>query len=88
VGVKLIGLGFAAMNRFPREGMPQHKGAACLRTEVGQPLPGEPTFDANDQILPIGRDNPQKRLRGGGQILVDQLRATLIQNTDVHRLGM
>jgi hypothetical protein len=37
VGVTLIVLGFAAMKRFHLEGMPQHKGDAFLRTEVGHP---------------------------------------------------
>jgi hypothetical protein len=70
------------------ESMTQDKGNAFLTTEVGQPLPGEPAFDSNDHIVPIGCDDPQKRFGGGGQILMDEFRTALIQDTDVHRLGM
>jgi len=70
------------------EGMAEDKGNAFLLTQVRQPIPRKHTLDAHDQFLPIGRNDPQKRLGGGGQILVHQLRARLIQDTDVHRLGM
>ncbi|HEV8718281.1 MAG TPA: hypothetical protein VGX03_36375 [Candidatus Binatia bacterium] len=77
MGLDLLVLGFAAMNRLPREGVPQDKGDPFLRTEVRQPLPGEHTFAPDDEGFARGRDNPQERCGGGGQILVHQLRAVL-----------
>jgi hypothetical protein len=68
--------------------MAQDKGNLFLLTEVGEPLPREHTFDAHDQLLPIGRNDAQKRLGGRRQIFVDQFRAILIPDTDVHRLGL
>jgi hypothetical protein len=88
MGINFIVLGFAAMNRFHIEGMPKHKGNPFLLTEVGEPVPREDTLYSHDQIVPIGGDDPQERFRGGREILVDEFRAVLIQDTDVHRLGM
>ena len=88
VGVDVIVLGFAPMNRFHIESVPQDKGDPLLGTEIRQPLPGAQAFHSHDEVFPLGSNDPQERFRGGWQILVPQLRAALIQNTDVHRLGM
>jgi hypothetical protein len=68
--------------------MAENKGKALLLTEVCQPIPGEDTFDSDDHIGAIRRDNPQERCGRGGQMLVDPLRPVLIENADVHRLGL
>ena len=54
---------------------------------VGQPLPGEETLHRHHEIFAIGSNHAQKGGGRRGQILMDPLRAALIQNTAVHRLG-
>ena len=76
------------MNRLHREGRAQDKGEPFLRPEGGAPLPGEHTFAPDDEILPVRRADAQKGFRGRRQILMDEDRATLIQDTDVPRAGM
>ena len=58
VGIQLIVLGFAAMNRLPRERVAQDKGNLLLGTEVRQPLPREHTFDADDEVFSLGSNDP------------------------------
>jgi len=88
VGINFVVLGFAPLNRLHIERVPQDKGNPFLTTQVRQPLPRKDTLDANDHLVPIGCNNSQKRFWGRRQILVDQNRAALIQDTDVHRLRM
>ena len=59
-----------------------------VRTEVGEPVPGEDAFDGDDQIVPIGRNGLEKRLWAGFHIAVQQDLAVLVQDTDVHGAGM
>jgi len=67
--------------------MAQDKGHPFLITEVGQPLPREDTLDADDHVLARGSNAAQNRFGGRRQILMTQLRATLIEATDGHGLG-
>src|SRR5882672_7022005 len=76
------------MNRLHIEGMPENKSNPFLLTEVREPIPGKNTLDADDHVVAIRYDDPQKCFRGRRQILMNQLRAILIKNTDVHRLRM
>ena len=76
------------MNRFHRERVAQDKGTPFLLTEVRQPLPGEPTFAADNHILSLRSNDPQKGLRRRREIFVDEFRAVFIQNTDVPRFRM
>jgi hypothetical protein len=39
------------VNGFHVEGMAEHKLDAVIRTEIGDPVPGEHAFDAGDQII-------------------------------------
>jgi hypothetical protein len=70
------------------EGMTQHEGNPLLRTEISQPVPGEETFDTDDNILAIGGDGLEKRFRGCWHIAVDQSLPSLVQDTEVHGAGV
>jgi hypothetical protein len=83
-----IVLGFAPMTRFPREGVPQDEGAPCLPPQVGQPLPGENACACDDEVLALGGAKPSERFGRRGQILLNQERARLLEDTDVQRLRM
>ena len=68
--------------------MTEDKGDSFLLTQVREPLPGEHTLDADDEILSIGRNHPQQGFGCRRQIFVDEFRAVLIQDTDVHGAGV
>ena len=76
------------MKGFHIEGMPQDKSNPFLLTEVREPLPGEDALHRYYYILSIQSNHAQKRVGSGGQILMDQFRAIVIQDTDVHRFRM
>ena len=88
LGVDLVVFGLAAMDGFHREGMSKDKGNAFAGAEVGQPVPGEDAFDADDQIVPVGRDGLEKWLWAGWHIPVHQNLAILVQDTEVHGAGV
>jgi len=66
--------------------MAQDKGDSLLLTEICYPIPREQTFDANDDILSIGRNHPQKCFWSRREIFVDEFRTLLIENADLHRV--
>jgi len=76
------------MNRLHRESVAQNKGDTLALTQIGEPVPGEKAFARDDEIVTLRGDAAQKRLGRRGQILVDQDRTALIQDTDVQRPRM
>jgi hypothetical protein len=64
--------------------MPQDKGNALLRTEVGEPLPGKHTLDGHDEPLTVRGDGPEKGFRSGFHVAVQQDFSLLIHDADVH----
>jgi hypothetical protein len=73
---------------FHVERLPEHKGDALLRTQVGQPVPGEETFDGHSQAGTRGRHGLEKRFRSGFHVAVHQDVPDMVHNTDVHAPGM
>jgi hypothetical protein len=57
MGVNLVVLGFAPMNRLHIERMPQDKGDAFAGTEIREPLPGEDTRHGHHHILAVRSDS-------------------------------
>jgi len=82
--ITFIVLGFPALKRVHIEGRPQNKSTAFFRPEVRQPVPAEDTLAAADHGVPLRRDDPPKRVRGRRPILMNEVRAVRIENTDVH----
>jgi hypothetical protein len=62
----------APVDGFHIQRLPEDKRNSFTGTEVGQPLPGEETGDADDQIGPVGCDGLQKRLWASGHVPVEQ----------------
>ena len=68
MGVDLVIFGLAAVNGFHIERMAQDKGNRFLSAEVGEPIPGEDTFNGHDKADEI-EDFAQvfeRALRDGG----------------------
>src|ERR671923_252718 len=59
------------------------------RSRVARRAAGETeACGAHDQLLPIGRDGLEKRLRAGWHVPMQQNRAVLVEDTGVHGPGM
>lgn len=84
LGIDFIVLGFSSVDGFHVESVPQDKGDALIRTEIGQPIPEEDTFDRNDNILSIGLDRLQENLRVSWEIFVGQNIPLLIDDAEIH----
>ena len=85
MGINLIVLGFAPMNRLHIKRLPQDKGTPFLLTQVRQPIPGETTFHAADEVFPIRGKESEKGFRSRRQILMHEFDAVLIEHADIHR---
>jgi len=70
---------------FHIESMAQDKGEAFAGTEIGEPVPGEDTFEGDYEILAIGDNDAQEGCGRRREILMDENRAGLIEDTDLHR---
>jgi hypothetical protein len=68
MGVDAIVLGLAAVNEFHVESVSQDEGKVLLLTEVGEPVPAEHTFHANDNVLFEEIDGLEKDLGIAGQV--------------------
>jgi len=88
LGVHPVVVGFATMAGFHRQGMAEDNRQAFVGTQVGEPVPRKDALHGADDIFPIGGNDLQKRLWARLPIAVDQNRAGLVQETDVHGAGM
>jgi hypothetical protein len=70
------------------EGMPKNKRDTFLGTQVGEPVSGEHAFDGNDDPVSIGGNNFEKALRGRLHVAVQQRLTGLVEDADVHGMGM
>ena len=90
LGVDAIAFGFAAMDGFEVERVSQQKAEVALMAEVGQPVPIEGRLTADDQITLFERlqcsEEPLDLL--GVKIPMQMLFTEMIDDTDVHRVGM
>jgi hypothetical protein len=76
------------MDGLHREGMTEDERDTFVGTEVGEPVPGEPTLDRHDNPLSIRGKGFQKGLRSGWHIAMHQNLAALVEDADIHGPGM
>jgi hypothetical protein len=88
VDIARVVLGFATMERWHGERVPEDTRPLCAGTEVSQPIPGEETGDTDDQILPVGGNGLEKRCWASWQVPVDKQLALLVQDTERHGAGV
>lgn len=62
VGIDLVVLGFAAVDRLHIQRMAEHELDLLGGTEIGEPVPAEDAFHADDQVRSIWGDRLQERL--------------------------
>jgi hypothetical protein len=88
VGIDLLVLGLAPMDGFHVQRVAQDGGNPLLGAESGQPVPGEDTFDADDEILPVRRTRLEKWLGCRLYIAVQLDLPCLIQDAEGHGAGV
>jgi hypothetical protein len=88
VGSDLVVFGLAPMDGLHVEGVAQDEGNPLAGTEIGQPVPREDAFDADDEILLVGCNSFQQWCGGCLHISMQQDLSVPIHNTDVHGPGM
>jgi hypothetical protein len=66
----------------------QHKRNTLLDAQVGQPVPGKPTFHGHHEILAIRSYGLEKGFRGGWHIPVEHDLTVSVEDTDIHRLSL
>jgi hypothetical protein len=88
MGVDRIVFGFAAMDSLHVESLAQDQGKALMGAEVGEPVPGEETFNDDDTILPRGRQTLEKCLRAGFHLARDHAIAVLVEEAHIHGAGV
>ena len=76
------------MDRFHVEGMAENEGDVLLGTKIGDPVPGEHTFDSNHDVLPEGSNDAEKSFLVCVDVLMNPDLAFGIKDTDKHILGM
>lgn len=84
LGLEWVIFGFAAMHGLHGEGRPEDAGNALPRTQVGQPVPREETFDRDDHVITRRRNDREEGLGAGRAMLVDHDLPSVVQYTDVH----
>ena len=88
VAVNLVVLGLATVDRLHVERVPEHEGNVLSGAEIGQPVPCEHAFSADDKSLAIEANRVEKVVGPTGQVAVNERFARLVDDADVHRLGM
>ena len=88
VAVDLVVLGLAAVDGLHVEGVAEHEGDLLAGAEIGQPVPGEHALHADDKFSAVQADGVEKVIGPGGQVAVNERFARLVDDADVHRLGM
>jgi hypothetical protein len=76
--------GLAVVDGLHIEGVPKDEGNALRRAAISQPGPGEETFNAHDQIAPLGGNGLETRVWPGRPIPVDKDLPVMVHDTHVH----
>ena len=86
--IDLVVLGFAAVDRLHGQRMAEDEGDALSGTEIREPIPGEHTFDGDDEIVAVGGDGVQERLGRRLDVAMQEHLAGRIEDAEVHRFHM
>ncbi len=85
VGVEAVVLGFPAVDRLHIVGVAEDEGDVLVGAQVGDPVPAEEAFDADDQAVAVRLDQLEKAVGITGDVPVDLLLAArLIKDAHVH----
>jgi hypothetical protein len=83
VGSDPIVFGFATVDGFHREGMPQDKSQALLCAQVGEPIPGQQALDGHDEPHAVRGDGLEKGFWSGLHVAVQQDFSLVMHEADI-----
>ena len=81
-------VGLAAVNGFHSARVSQDTGHIFWSAAIGEPIPGEETFNGYDKAVAVGRHGLEKRFRSGLHLTVYEHLALVTHETDVQASGM
>src|SRR6266545_3524565 len=87
-GVDLVVLGLAAVDSLHGVGVADEEGELFLGAEVGEPVPGEHAFDADDEVLAEGSDGSEESVRAAGEVDIGDDSAGGVEDAEVHGPGV
>jgi len=76
------------MDGFHIESVAEDEGDILIGAKIGEPIPGEEAFDANDDIAAKWFDGGEKFIRIGFDVFFETDFAGLIENAEKHGAGM
>jgi len=88
LGVDLVVLHLATMHSFHVQGMAEDKLNTFATAEIGKPVPGEHTLDADHQVIPERSNDLEEIFRRRGNVAVYQHHSVSPQNADEHFFRM
>lgn len=68
--------------------MAKDKWDVVFGTKVSEPVPAKDAFNADGNVIEVGKDQLEKRFRIGFDLLMNLNFAPLADDTDVHFSGM
>jgi hypothetical protein len=68
--------------------MAQDKRNLLINTEISQPVPGEHAFCTDDNIIPVWFYGPEKGIRFGSDVSVEDDLSFLIKDAEIHFIGV
>jgi hypothetical protein len=68
--------------------MTEDKRDIFFVAKISQPVPGEHALGTDDQIVPVRMNGLQKGVRLGFDVAVEQCLSLLVENTQVHFVGV
>ena len=83
--VDLVVLGLAPVDGLHEQRVAEHEANPLLRAQIGEPIPGEDAFAGDHEILAVGGDDLEERLRIRGQVPVHEHLTRGVEDADVHR---
>jgi len=86
--IDLVIFCFAAVDGFHVKGMTQDKGNPFLDTKIGDPIPGEHALHGDDNVLPERVNGFEEDLTIGDKVSVQSDFSCLIQDAEIHFVGM
>jgi hypothetical protein len=76
------------MDGFHVKGMAQDEANLAFPAQVSNPVPGEHAFNANHQVIQIGRNQLHECLGVGADVFVDKDISLLVQYADIQATGV
>jgi hypothetical protein len=87
-GVDFVIFAFTAVDGPHIKSMPQDKGDLLINTEISQPVPGEHASRADDNVIPVWFYGPEKEIRFGFDVSVQDDLSFLIKDAEIHFVGV